>query len=69
MAQVHQFNSNPREGNRFMPPERDLRCIAMAFDGTIAAPYFERAAFKASRIYATPAADGLMANQRAELDR
>jgi hypothetical protein len=40
----------------------DLRRIALSLDGTTEAPHFERAAFKAKRIYVTLAADGLTAN-------
>lgn len=36
--------------------------IAMALPGTVAAPHFDRTAFKVNRIYATLAADGLSAN-------
>lgn len=40
----------------------DLRRIALALDGTTEAPHFDRAAFRAARIYATLAADGRTAN-------
>lgn len=40
----------------------DLRRMALALDGTIEAPHFDRAAFKVARIYVTLAADGLSAN-------
>ncbi|ODT69789.1 MAG: hypothetical protein ABS75_15210 [Pelagibacterium sp. SCN 63-23] len=36
--------------------------IALALPGTIAAPHFDRTAFKVRRIYATLAADGQSAN-------
>ena len=42
----------------------DLRRLALALDGTVEAPHFDRAAFKVARIYATLAADGLAANFR-----
>jgi hypothetical protein len=42
----------------------DLRRLAFALDGTTEAPHFDRAAFKAARIYATLAPDGLTANVR-----
>jgi hypothetical protein len=41
---------------------RDFRRIAMSLEGTSEAPHFDRTAFKATRIYATLAADGLTAN-------
>jgi hypothetical protein len=40
----------------------DLRRIALSLEGTIAAPHFERTAFKVARIYATLDPDGLTAN-------
>lgn len=42
----------------------DLRHLALALDGTIEAPHFDRAAFKVKRIFATLAADGQTANLR-----
>lgn len=45
-----------------MATARDLRRIALALDGTVEAPHFDRAAFKVRRIYATLAADGKTAN-------
>jgi hypothetical protein len=42
----------------------DLRKIALGLDGASEAPHFERTAFKARRIFATLAADGLTANIR-----
>lgn len=45
-----------------MATAEDFRRIALSFAGTTEAPHFERAAFKAVRIYATLAADGLSAN-------
>jgi hypothetical protein len=40
----------------------DLRRIALSLEGTTEAPHFDRAAFRAARIYATLAPDGLTAN-------
>jgi hypothetical protein len=40
----------------------DLRRLALSLDGTTEAPHFDRAAFKAARIYVTLAADGKTAN-------
>ncbi len=40
----------------------DLRRLALALDGTIETPHFDRAAFKVRRIYVTLAADGKTAN-------
>ena len=40
----------------------DLRRIALSLEGTAEAPYFDRAAFKVVRNYATLAADGRTAN-------
>jgi hypothetical protein len=45
-----------------MSTGRDLRRIALALEGTIEAPHFDRAAFKVARIYLTLAADGRTAN-------
>jgi len=44
----------------------DLRRLALALPGTTEAPHFERAGFKADRIYATLAPDGLSVNVRLE---
>ena len=40
----------------------DLRRLALGLEGTSEAPHFDRAAFKAVRIYVTLAPDGLTAN-------
>jgi YjbR protein len=40
----------------------DLRRAALALDGTTESPHFDRAAFKAVRIYVTLAPDGKTAN-------
>ena len=40
----------------------ELRKAALALEGTVEAPHFDRSAFKVSRIYATLSADGLTAN-------
>lgn len=45
-----------------MATAHDLRRIALSLDGSSEAPHFDRAAFKAVRIYATLAADGRTAN-------
>jgi hypothetical protein len=45
-----------------MATGKDLRRMALALEGTTEAPHFERAAFKAARIYVTLAADGRSAN-------
>ena len=45
-----------------MASGEDLRRLALALPGTSEAPHFDRAAFKAARIYATLAADGRSAN-------
>jgi hypothetical protein len=45
-----------------MATAEDLRRIAPSLAGTAEAPHFDRAAFKAVRIYVTLAADGLTAN-------
>jgi hypothetical protein len=45
-----------------MATAKDLRRIALALEGTSAAPHFDRTAFKVRRIYATLAADGRTAN-------
>ncbi len=42
----------------------DLRQLALALEGTTEAPHFDRCAFKARRIFATLAADGVSANIR-----
>ena len=40
----------------------DMRRLALELEGTSEAPHFDRAAFKAVRIYVTLAPDGLTAN-------
>ena len=45
-----------------MSTGEDLRRIALSLAGTVEAPHFDRAAFKAARTYVTLAADGLTAN-------
>ena len=40
----------------------DLRRIALSFEGVSEAPHFDRAAFRAARIFVTLAADGRTAN-------
>jgi hypothetical protein len=45
-----------------MANAEDLRRLALALEGTTEAPHFDRLAFKAVRIFATLAADGLTAN-------
>lgn len=45
-----------------MATAEDLKNIALSLHGTIAAPHFDRTAFKVKRIYATLAADALTAN-------
>ena len=45
-----------------MATANDLRRIALGLEGTTEAPHFDRAAFKAARIYVTLAADGKTAN-------
>jgi len=47
-----------------MATAADLRRAALALEGTVEAPHFDRAAFKAARIYVTLAADGCTANFR-----
>jgi hypothetical protein len=45
-----------------MATAADLRRAALALEGTVEAPHFDRAAFKAARIYVTLAPDGKAAN-------
>src|SRR5215467_16242107 len=45
-----------------MATGKDLRRMALALADTTEAPHFDRAAFKAARIYVTLAADGCTAN-------
>ena len=45
-----------------MATAADLRRAALALEGTTEHPHFDRAAFKAARIYVTLAADGKTAN-------
>lgn len=47
-----------------MPTASDFRRLALPLDGVGEAPHFDRAAFRARRIFATLAADGLSANFR-----
>ena len=42
----------------------DFQRLALALPGTTAAPHFDRTAFKAARIFASLAPDGLTANLR-----
>ena len=51
-----------------MATAEQLRQAALALDGTIEAPHFDRTAFKVSRIYATLAPDGLTANLKLSVD-
>lgn len=41
-----------------------LRALALALQGTVATPHFDRTAFRVARTYATLAADGATANLR-----
>jgi hypothetical protein len=45
-----------------MATAKDLRRLALALDGTVEYPHFDRRAFKAVRTYVTLAADGKTAN-------
>ncbi len=45
-----------------MATSADLEDIALSLEGTVAAPHFDRTAFKVKRTYATLAADRLTAN-------
>jgi hypothetical protein len=45
-----------------MATAQDFRKVALALEGTIEAPHFDRTAFKVRRIYATLAGDGKTAN-------
>jgi predicted DNA-binding protein (MmcQ/YjbR family) len=45
-----------------MATANDLRRLALSLEGTAEAPHFDRAAFKAARIYVTLAGDGKTAN-------
>jgi hypothetical protein len=45
-----------------MATAADLRRAALALEETVESPHFDRAAFKAARIYVTLAADGRTAN-------
>jgi hypothetical protein len=45
-----------------MATAKDLRRLALALEGTVEAPHFDRTAFKVARIYVTLAADGRSAN-------
>lgn len=47
-----------------MATAKDFRKVALALEGASEAPHFERTAFKARRIFATLAPDGLSANIR-----
>jgi hypothetical protein len=51
-----------------MATAEQLRQAALALEGTIEAPHFDRTAFKVSRIYATLAPDGLTANLKLSVD-
>ena len=45
-----------------MASAADLRRVALSFEGVTEAPHFDRAAFRAARIFVTLAADGRTAN-------
>jgi hypothetical protein len=45
-----------------MATGKDLRRMALALEGTQAAPHFDRTAFKVARTYVTLSADGRSAN-------
>ena len=45
-----------------MATSEDLRGMALSLQGTVEAPHFDRAAFRAARIYVTLAPDGRTAN-------
>ena len=45
-----------------MATAKDLRRLALALEGTLEYPHFDRAAFKATRTYVTLAPDGRTAN-------
>ena len=45
-----------------MATGKDLRRLALALDGTVEYPHFDRAAFKVARTYVTLAPDGRTAN-------
>ncbi|HWM82480.1 MAG TPA: MmcQ/YjbR family DNA-binding protein [Pseudolabrys sp.] len=47
-----------------MSTAAQFRRIALSLDGTVAAPHFDRTAFKVARTYATLAPDGKTANFR-----
>ena len=47
-----------------MATAMDFRRIALAIEGTTESPHFDRRAFKAKRIFASLAPDGLTANLR-----
>lgn len=47
-----------------MATAKDLQRLALALDGTVAAPHFDRTAFKVQRIYVTLSPDGRSANFR-----
>lgn len=51
-----------------MATPKDLRTLALALDGSIESPHFDRAAFKVARNFATLAADGLTANLKLSPD-
>jgi hypothetical protein len=56
------LSSNGSVEGSSMAIASDFRAIALALDGTVEAPHFDRAAFKVARMYATLAADGMTAN-------
>lgn len=45
-----------------MASAADVKELAMALEGTMCTPHFDRTAFRVARIYATLAPDGLTAN-------
>ncbi|MCB1419053.1 MAG: MmcQ/YjbR family DNA-binding protein [Notoacmeibacter sp.] len=51
-----------------MATANELRDLALALEGTLEAPHFDRSAFKVKRIYATLPPDGLTANLKLTSD-
>lgn len=51
-----------------MATAKDFREVALSLEGTVAAPHFDRTAFKARVIFASLAPDGQTANIRFSLD-
>lgn len=59
---------NSLKGDRAVVTAAEFRQMALALDGTLEAPHFDRIAFRVKRIYLTLAPDGVTANLKFSTD-